>query len=190
MGWVPRVALAAAVVAVAIAGAVMVPELRAESERREAAEQREGAAAKERRARVIEADQRPRRGRAVASPATAAPAVQLAARARALTDLRAAIRTDARRRVRAGSLAGPIGGVECERYPPADDVLAPERELGSASGRYACLAVTRTFEGGVLGHPYRALIDFETGRYAYCKITGSPELVRDPRLATPRACAG
>ena len=47
-------------------------------------------------------------------------------------------------------------------------------------GRYACLAVTAEFletretSGGLLGHPYRVRIDFDTGRYAYCKIAGRP----------------
>ena len=80
--------------------------------------------------------------------------------------------------------------MECERFPRADGAPAPERDPTVRRGRYSCLAVTTRFEGGSLGHPYRALIDFTTGRYAYCKITGRPDLARDPRLATPPACGG
>jgi hypothetical protein len=44
--------------------------------------------------------------------------------------------------------------------------------------------------GGVLGHPYRALVDFDTGRYAFCKISGRPDPTPDPAVTTPRACGG
>ena len=42
------------------------------------------------------------------------------------------------------------------------------------------------------GHPYRARIDFTTGRYAFCKIRGRPgELaVRAPRVRIPSVCGG
>jgi hypothetical protein len=189
-GWGTRLTIAALLVVVAAAAALLIPAQRADTERRAGEADRARMAAAERRAKEIQADQRPRRGLTDPSPAGAGRAAQLAARASALDDLRSAIRDDALRRVRAGSLSGPIGAVECERHPRADDVLPPERDLSVRIGRYACLAVTRRFEGGALGHPYRAQIDFETGRFAYCKITGSPELARDPRLATPRACGG
>jgi hypothetical protein len=66
-------------------------------------------------------------------------------------------------------------------------------------GRYACLAVTAEFletektSGGLLGHPYRVRIDFDTGRYAYCKIAGRPaegQLKRDPGPTVPEVCGG
>jgi type II secretory pathway pseudopilin PulG len=173
-----RLAVVAALLVVAVAAAVVVPAQRADSQRRADAAEQAHAAAAERRALSIQADQRPRRGRTE-------PSASLAARTRALADLRSAIRADARRRV-----TGAIAAIECERFPRADEALPPERDLSVRNGRYACLAVTERFEGGALGHPYRAQIDFATGRYAYCKVTGSPDLVRDPRLATPRACGG
>ena len=43
---------------------------------------------------------------------------------------------------------------------------APTRDLTRRRGRYSCLAITSEFTGGVIGHQYRALVDFETGRYA------------------------
>lgn len=192
MNWPVRVALLATLVLLAVGAAVVFSEQRDVTARNAAAEEHERVAAKERRAVEIERDQRPRTGRSVASPATAAPAEQFAKRDQALNELRAAIGTDARERVRAGKLDGPIVEIECERFPRADsaDLVVPERDLSISEGRYSCLAVTRRFKGGVFGHPYRALLDFTTGEYAYCKITGSPELARDPRLATPRACGG
>ena len=57
----------------------------------------------------------------------------------------------------------------------------------SASGRYNCLAVTSDIpatagnRAGVVGHPYRAKIDFLTGRYAFCKIRGRPGELRGAR---------
>jgi hypothetical protein len=76
---------------------------------------------------------------------------------------------------------------------PADQVPS------EATGRYSCLAVTSDIpatagnRAGVIGHPYRAKIDFRNGRYAFCKIRGRPgELAvrSDPRIQVPRACGG
>jgi hypothetical protein len=173
-GWRSRTAVAAVLVGVLVAIAVTVPSQRADMQRRADAAAHARAAAADERAQAIQADQRPRHGRSAAGE-----------RAEALAALQAAILADARRRV-----SEPIADIECERFPRADDVLPPERDPSVRAGRYSCLAVTSRFEGGALGHPYRAQIDFETGRFAYCKITGSPGLARDPRLATPRACGG
>ena len=47
-------------------------------------------------------------------------------------------------------------------------------------GRYACIAVTARFEGEratvrrAPGQAYRVRIDFDTGRYAFCKVAGRP----------------
>jgi hypothetical protein len=67
------------------------------------------------------------------------------------------------------------------------------------TGRYACIAVTSDIpatsgnRSGVVGHPYRARIDFTNGRYAFCKIRGRPgELAvrARPPVPVPRACGG
>jgi hypothetical protein len=44
--------------------------------------------------------------------------------------------------------------------------------------------------GGELGHPYRASLDFTSGRYALCKVSGRPDPVANPEVTTPQACAG
>ena len=108
-------------------------------------------------------------------------------RAAAVDELAAAIVTDARRRVRDGALEGPIRRVECEPFPRS---LNPERMLARRRVRLACLAVTADFERGALGYPYRALVDFKTGRYAFCKVSGRPDPTPDPDVTTPRACGG
>jgi hypothetical protein len=163
--------------AVAVAGtAVLVPAIDATRDRRAAAEERARAAAHERHIRKLLAEQRPRHGRTAASSRDAA-----------LADLSAAIRADARERVRAGTLDGTIRRVDCEPFPRS---LNPERQLARRRVRLACVAVTGVFEGGKLGHPYRALIDFETGRYAFCKIAARLDPTDDAEVKTPRACGG
>jgi len=161
----------------AVAGTLaLVSALDEVRDRRAAVERRQRDSLHDRRIRELQAEQRPRFGRSRA-PAHAA----------ALGDLAGAIAADARRRVRAGALSGPIRRVECEPFPRS---LDPALQLARRRGRYACLAVTAEFEGGALGHPYRAKIDFETGRYAFCKIAGRPDPTPDPKVTTPRACGG
>jgi hypothetical protein len=183
----------ASVVALAglVAGAVvLVPEIdrskreSAERERRETAERRQA----ERR-RLI-ADSRPQRGRGAGAGA-ARPA-----RAALLDDLEAAILADARARVRSGRLKPPPAiRTECRtlRYTPD-----PLKQLGRPRGRYLCVAVTSDLPkaaayAGVLGHPFRALVDFPSGRFTWCKWAGRPGegayRTRAP-VRLPRACGG
>jgi DNA-binding SARP family transcriptional activator len=146
------------------------------------------------RAERLRVEQRPRRDRG--TPAH----TDLAARERLLDEVAAAIRGDARERVAAGALAGPILRVECEPFPRRLAGTAPHDEASARTGRYACLAVTSDLQSGApapvgaSGHPYRARIDFQTGRYAFCKIAGSPgktlPTTRDPLVPLPRACGG
>jgi hypothetical protein len=172
----PRVRIGVVVVfLVAVAGTVaLVPAIDDARQQRAAAEQRRREELHDRRVRELQAEQRPRFGRAGAT-----------ARVAALDELAAAIAADARGRVRAGALAGPIRRVECEPFPGSAARQPPHRR-----GRYACIAVTAEFEGGAIGHPYRAMIDFETGRYAFCKISGRPDPTPDPEVTTPRVCGG
>jgi hypothetical protein len=161
----------------AVGGTVaLVPAIDDAQQQRAAAERREREVALERRIRALRAEQRPRFGRVGAVAPLAA-----------LDELSAAIAADARRRVRAGALDGPIRRVECEPFPRT---LHPERALARRDGRFACLAVIAEFEGGALGHPYRAKIDFDSGRYAFCKVAGRADVPRDPRVTTPRVCGG
>jgi hypothetical protein len=159
----------------AAGGTVVMVTTTSDSRReRAASEQRQREALHDRRIRELRAEQRPRFG----SSDAAAPAA-------ALGDLSASIAADARRRVRTGALNGPIRRVDCEPFPRGTDPARARR-----SGRYACLAVTSEFEGGALGHPYRAKIDFESGRYAFCKISGRVDIVANPEVTTPRVCGG
>jgi hypothetical protein len=179
-----KLSVAAVLLAGLAAGVALVPGMRAaESDRAEADRQQRA----ERRAEVVRAlaaEQQPRSGRAVAGGGS------LPMRARQVEALRAAVLADARRRVRRGQLEGPVLRVRCSPFPRTVGGVAPERDLRRRSARYACVAIRAEFDGGVLGHPYRALLDFETGRYTYCKVSGQPGPAREQPVTVPRACGG
>jgi hypothetical protein len=131
--------------------------------------------------------------------ATGAPATDVPGRGRLLDAAAVSVGADARERVAAGELRGPIRRVECEPYPRSVGGRGAHRSLESRYGRYACLAITAEFggnqlsEASVIGHPYRLRIDFETGRYGYCKVVGRPaegSLSGRPVVAVARACGG
>jgi hypothetical protein len=123
----------------------------------------------------------------------------LAARQRLLDEASVAVRADARARVAAGSLDGPIRGVQCERYPQTASGTGAEDHPSRRYGRYSCLAVTTEFgatathEGGAIGHPYRMRVDFDSGRFALCKIAGRAGeggITEREAVPVPRACGG
>jgi hypothetical protein len=188
----------AVVAALAVAGAIaVVPAIREAERERAAADRRERAEQRAQLVRELKAEQRPRRDRSgsVAEPGAGARA-RLAARAGLIDDVQAAILADARRRVRADELDGPIRRLACEPFPRSVDDAGAERDLTRRRGRYACVAVTSEFGsteesvGGVIGHTYRVLVDFETGRYGFCKVTGQSGPSREQLVTTPRACGG
>ena len=171
-----------AAIAVALA---MAPALRDAARAQDDELQRARAAQRAELARRLEAEQRPVRGRSRSVAPT------LAARAVLMDELAAAIAADARARVRRGELDGRIRRAECEPFPrTVDGSGGADRDLTRRRGRYSCLAITSEFTGGVIGHQYRVLVDFETGRYAYCKVTGQSGPSRDQLVTTPRACGG
>jgi hypothetical protein len=141
----------------------------------------------------LRAEQRPRFR-------SGAPAGEdLAARASLVAALAPAVQADARRRVAAGELDGPIRDVQCEPYPRSADGRGAHLDPAQPTGRYSCLAVTRAVaatesnEAAAIGHPYRALVDFDTGRYAFCKVSGRPgegSIGREIPVTVPRVCGG
>jgi hypothetical protein len=42
----------------------------------------------------------------------------------------------------------------------------------------------------VIGHQYRAEVDFGDGRYAFCKVSGQAGPAREQLVTTPKACGG
>jgi hypothetical protein len=170
-------------------------EERARSEEQRAERQR---AALEARLRE---QQQPRFGAAEPAPES------VAGRERIVETAAVSVRTDARKRVAAGELTGPIRGVACEPFPRTTSGIGAERDLSRRIGVYSCLAVTAQFggstggevapytqsEAGRIGHPYRVRIDFDSGRYAFCKIAGRPgegSLKARQAVTVPRACGG
>jgi hypothetical protein len=188
-----RVALALLPLVVVALALLIGPGIdEAKDERAEAERQRLAQLAAE-RAERIRAEQRPLFGRG--EPA----GEDLAARAALVASVPAAINADARERVAAGALDGPIRGVECEPYPRTVGRRGAHQGPSRTAGRYSCLAVTRAIEAGErneaasIGHPYRVLVHFDTGRYAFCKVSGRPgegSIGRQAVVPVPAACGG
>jgi hypothetical protein len=192
-----RIAVGAVVLAAIVLGAVLAPGIIESKDERAASEQQEEADRRAALVQRLEAEQRPRfRRSAEVAPAGAPAAERLGARARLMDELSATILDDARRRVRAGALEGPIRRVTCEPFPRSVDAVGADRDLSRREGRYSCVAVRAEIEqseqsvGALLGHTYRARVDFDSGRYAFCKVSGQAGPAREQLVTTPRACGG
>ncbi|HEV3377608.1 MAG TPA: hypothetical protein VG126_10060 [Thermoleophilaceae bacterium] len=189
-------ALGALIVIVATAG-VLVP---ATLESKEESAERDRRARAEQRAELVrrlETEQRPRfRRSAFVAPAGATADERLNARAALMEELNAEILADARGRARRGELDGPIRRVECEPFPRTVAGVGAHEVLSRDRGRYACVAVTAEFGSrevgatGVIGHQYRTEVDFTSGRYAFCKVSGQAGPSREQLVTTPKACGG
>ena len=161
----------AAVVAAAVAGLAVVlalaPGIDRAKDQRTHAEAQRLAQTRAERVRQLRAEQRPRF-------AEGAPAgVELAARGRLLTAAGASVLADAR-----GRVPDPISRVACEPFPATVGGTGARADGAARYGRYACLAVTHDVVGtgrtdvAAIGHPYRVRIDFQSGRYGFCKVVG------------------
>lgn len=191
-----------AVAAVALLLLCMIPvlgaDIRDSNRQRAADERRRSAAERAERIRHLRAEQRPHSSRSSSvDPLRAGARRRLAARAALLDDVERAVLADARRRVRAGALTGRVSRATCEPFPRTVNGVPHEKDLSKRGGRYACLAVTAEFkpgaasrDGGVIGHPYRVLLDFTTGRFTYCKTTGVTGPSREHPVTIPPACGG
>jgi len=130
----------------------------------------------------LKADQRLHRGRE-ASAGETRPALE--------GDLQTAITADARARVAAGTLKGPVQTTECT--PVTHGPLVPT----SARGGYECIAVTSQIKkgvqvGGQIGYPFWAVVDYKAGTFAWCKINprGGERAIQslEPVINPPAAC--
>ncbi len=188
-----RVAVALLPLAIIALVLLLAPGIDESKDQRAQAERERRAQLTAERVERLRAEQRPRHRRG-------APAGRdVPARAALVASLPAAIQADARERVAAGALDGPIRSVECEPYPRSVDGRGAHLDSSQATGRYSCLAVTRRVEAternesASIGHPYRVLVHFDTGRYAYCKVSGRPgegSLGRRIPVPVPEACGG
>jgi hypothetical protein len=172
-----RVALAAGPIVGLAAVLALAPGIdRAKDERAQTEAQRAEQTRAERVLQVRE-EQRPRF--AAGAPAGSDPV----ARARLLDAAGASILADARTRG-----ARPAERAACEPFP---------RGSGERAGRYACLAVIHDVRGAragaAVGYPYRLLVDFESGRYGFCKVVGRPGeamIATQPFVPLSRQCGG
>jgi hypothetical protein len=169
-------------VAAVVLAIVLVPRIADTKRERAEREEREAAAAMAERRRRLIAEQRPQRARA-------APGLP---RSAVVTELERRVLADARERVEAGTLRPPPAKrVDCE--PLSDS----EHPSGPRVG-FACLAVTSDIPeteanaAGRLGHPFRAVVDFPSGRLTWCKVSGRPgegSATRRALVRLPRACS-
>ena len=190
---VAKVGLVLAFVGLIALALIIGPGIRESKSEREKAEQQERLRARQAREVRIRREQRPR----FASGPAATSGVP--ARRRLVDAASASVLADARRRVEAGTMDGPIEDVDCEPFPRNVAGVGAEDSTDKRYGRYQCIAVTARFErsestiGGLIGHPYRVRVDFDTGRYAFCKIVGRPgegQIRRRLGVTVPAECGG
>jgi len=180
------------VVLVGLALAIMIPRInegKAERNATAAAEQTRVRALN--RARIIKLQQ-PRTGEfASLKPAAGAgPAAELSARAQLVAGVETAITADARKRAAAGEISKVQGPTTCE---PA----AGGPKTGPI-GVFDCYTVVRkvpkvkTNVAGSIGYPFRAVLNYSTFSYAFCRTEQFPgeQLIPDPRTVVqlPAAC--
>jgi hypothetical protein len=185
-------------VAVAVALVLSIPAITESKDERAATEARQEHDRLAQRAAELQAELRLRNGRGESARGlTGAEAVTV--RQALVSDLNAAVLADAHSRVQAGEFTQSVDRVECERFPRGARGEDPALDLGRDTGRYSCLAITadapkiETSHASSLGYPYRALLNFESGRFTYCKISGRPgegSLTREFPVRIPEACGG
>jgi hypothetical protein len=174
--------IAGAIAAIAALWAILpgVFEAKKDNDAKVAREHAQRVAAE--RARLIR-EQRPIRGHAHGLPRLPAdaPAAERLAQRRALVgQTEAAILAEARKRIAAGQLDGPVTKVNCGPLIRAPDNARDENDLSKRRGRYDCVAVKRDVVDengkvvGLLGHPFVATIDFGRRSWVLCKDNKVP----------------
>jgi len=187
--WRRLVWLAAALIAAATLIAVLVvPGM---------ARDRAAAQERERRAQIahhsaflasVDRAQTARYGRGKRDPgAGALDATRMARRAALVSAAGSTIRSDA-----ATATDKPIRNVVCEPFPRTLDTVAPSDDLSRTTAGYDCTAVTASINSsatgsGLIGIPFRLVVRFSTGTFAWCQIVplGDRDRLSHP---LPSAC--
>lgn len=191
---VGAIVLIGAAVGVALGIPAIVASKRATSRQ----EAREAARFRAARLAQLRREVQPVTGRGTAAHGLSGDAA-LNAREALRGDLIAAIRGDSAHRVRTGEFAATPRSVQCEGFPYQLNAPDPATKLGAAHGSYSCLAVTASIKrasytsAGVIGYPYRALVDFPSGRFTFCRVSGRPgEMLigHDVSVSVPESCGG
>ena len=182
----------ALLVVAAAATAIVAPRIDDSKDARAAAEARERDQRRVAERERVRAEQRSRRLDAAAlRPAPgASDAERLAARAALLERAERAIGDDARTRAEAGELkrhaAAPPSAIPTRHATTASGPsrtfrpVAASTTASCSSGRYE---ETERNVAGKLGYPFRAVLDFDRFRVAWCKTNPIPgeRVVPDPR---------
>jgi hypothetical protein len=184
--------------AVAVILALGIPAITESKDERAATGARTEREREAQRAAQLQAELRLHEGRGPAARGlTGAQAIE--ARQALAAQLAADVKADAVSRVQAGEFTQSVARVECERFPRRVGSANPALDPRRPTGRYACLAITadapasETQNPSSIGYPYRALVHFGSGRYAFCKISGRPGeggLTRKLPVRVPTACGG
>ena len=120
---------------------------------------------------------------------------QRRARRSLLDRVERAIDADARARVRAGTLAGrAVLETRCRPFPATAERARAEAAMSTRRAVYACVALTTRAGAVGLGHPFRAVVDYDHSSYVWCKVNpvAGERAVPDPArlVALSPACTG
>jgi hypothetical protein len=179
-------------VVLAVALAIMIPRINeGKSERAAAAAAEQTRLRALNRERVIKLQQPRTGGFASLKPAkSAGPAEEVAARAKLVAGVETAITADAQKRAAAGEISKVQGPTTC----------SPAAGAGASGpiGVFDCYTVVRkvpkveTNVAGSIGYPFRAVVNYSTFTYAFCRTEQFPgeQLIPDPRTVVqlPAAC--
>ncbi len=175
------------VVGVGVAAAVLVPQVSGDRQERGERERRIAAERHAEQLATAGREQRPRTGRGTPDPLGAPAERRVETRSALLASAQAAIGADAGRRT-----DRDIRGVDCEAFPRTLRRVVPVEQLRRPAGAYQCVAVTARFDqgderrDGIIGIPFRLVVRFTEGRYAWCRVV--PLSDRD-RLTHPLPAA-
>ena len=189
-----------ALVVVIAAAALILPSVFDAKRDNDARVAREHAARVAAEKKRLTREQRPMRGRPAGLRApglTASASERLAARRKLVVALEGAILADARSRVEAGELDGPVTRVSCGPLIKNPGMLTEDQDLSKSRGRYDCVAVKReVINGGkvvgLFGHPFVGTADFKRFTYVWCKDNKVPGERGKPlaKVPIPAVCIG
>ena len=175
------------VVALGVAAAVLIPQVSNDRQERGERERRIAAERHAEQLATADREQRPRTGRGTPDPPGAPATRRVETRSALLASAQAAIGADAVRRT-----DRDIKGVDCEPFPRTLRRVVPVEQLARPAGAYQCVAITARFQQGderregIIGIPFRLVVRFKEGRYAWCRVV--PLSDRD-RLTHPLPAA-
>jgi hypothetical protein len=173
----PALVAGSVLIALAVAAALIVPGLQDDADETRRADEARLAAQVEAERRRLTEDVQPQTARL---PRRARGEDVLAHRARAVAAIEQRVTSDARARVEAGRMEGPVAGTACSPFPRTETRASAELDPGLRVARYGCVAFRRRFElpelegqarTGLLGQPFWAVADYDAGRVTWCKVT-------------------